>query len=58
MADRGDLTVPALEAVARISVNVGEAIEVGRTVRGRRRIIPIMDRISPARSCRVAPMCS
>jgi hypothetical protein len=41
MADRGDLTVPALEAVARISVNVGEAIEVGRTVRGRRRIIPI-----------------
>ena len=41
MAERAGLTPPGLEPVARISVTVGEPIEVGETVRGRRRIIPI-----------------
>jgi hypothetical protein len=41
MAERWELAVPGLEAVGRFSVTVGEIIEVGQTVRGRRRIIPI-----------------
>ncbi len=41
MSDPERLSVPGLEFVAAIRATVGEPVEVGETVRGRRRIIPI-----------------
>jgi hypothetical protein len=41
MADPRALVAPGLDFVVHISVTVGDAIEVGETAHGRRRIVPI-----------------